>query len=314
MIILRMTLPSLLLVLLCTGAALAQRQNPPLPDPTSEQIKNYWYPKGAELSRFELAQSRYGEIHRGDAVLVFVTESLNPALQVKAERPQSVSVPVLKLNATRKFFTGIYPYSVMTSVFAPIDTARYPLPLKLSFSSQEWCGHVYAQLNLRQGIYEGAQHSYFEKEADRQFSLDGILSEDALWTLIRISPSRLPLGRTRLLPGLFYSRVSHQPVAPEKATTELEPADSLSSEGNPLVAYIVRFERSRRVLKILFERDFPHRIQSWEDSSPTPARFGGQHLVTRAQRTHTLMIDYWNRHHNQDRRLLTKLGLASRAP
>ncbi len=40
-------------------------------------------------------------------------------------------VPVLKLNFSKKFNTGIYPYSMMSSVFMPIkgDNLR-PLKLK----------------------------------------------------------------------------------------------------------------------------------------------------------------------------------------
>jgi hypothetical protein len=47
--------------------------------------------------------------------------------------------PVLKLNAVRKFQTGIYDYSVLTSTFAR-TAAGFPVA-KLSFSIQEWCGH-----------------------------------------------------------------------------------------------------------------------------------------------------------------------------
>ena len=47
---------------------------------------------------------------------------------------------MLKLNSVRDFQTGIYHYNVMTSVFARV-AAGWPIA-KVSFSSQEWCGHV----------------------------------------------------------------------------------------------------------------------------------------------------------------------------
>ena len=115
---------------------------------TSAQFRDYWYNHGAELSRFSLQQMRYDEIHEGDAMLVFVTEEINPEIQVKADFPGPKSIPVLKLNFVRKFFTGVYPYSILTSTFTPIDFKRYPLPFKISSSTQEWCGHVYTQMNL----------------------------------------------------------------------------------------------------------------------------------------------------------------------
>ena len=139
--------------------------------PTREQFHDYWYNHGAELSRFSLQQMRYGEIHEGDAVFVFVTEKMNPDTQIKAEHPGEKDIAILKLNAVRKFFTGIYPYSIMTSIFAPVDVQNYPLPLKISSSIQEWCGHVYTQMNLNEDEYRVRLHSYFEGEGDKDFSL-----------------------------------------------------------------------------------------------------------------------------------------------
>ena len=52
----------------------------------------------------------------------------------------------------------------MTSVFAPEDVQKYPLPLKISSSAQEWCGHAYTQMNLAEKGYRVRIHSYFEKD------------------------------------------------------------------------------------------------------------------------------------------------------
>ena len=41
--------------------------------PESANFGDYWYQGKAELSRYDLKQVRYGEIHQGDAVLIFVT-------------------------------------------------------------------------------------------------------------------------------------------------------------------------------------------------------------------------------------------------
>ncbi|WP_373501382.1 hypothetical protein [Desulfococcus sp.] len=274
-----------------------------------EAFQDYWYPNGAEISRFALKQSRYGEIHEGDAVLVFVTEPVNPQLQVKADRPAPENVPVLKLNSTRKFYTGVYPYSVMTSVFAPVDVRTFPLPLKISFSAQEWCGHVYGQMNLREGRYDIQEHSYFEAEADRQYAVPGAVSEDALWTLIRIAPESLPVGTLKMIPGMLHSRFAHTPMAVREVVATLDAADRASAEGRELAAYTVRYPESGRMLTIFFEREFPFRIDGWRDASRAAPHFGGKELTTEARRTHILMLDYWNRHTNADRRFLQNLGL-----
>lgn len=277
--------------------------------PGKAAFQDYWYPNGAEISRFALDQSRYGELHEGDAVLVFVTEPMNPKLLVKADRSRPENIPVLKLNSTRKFQTGVYPYSVMTSVFAPVDAQAFPLPLKISFSAQEWCGHVYGQMNLRDGRYDIQEHSYFEAEADRKYAVPGLVSEDALWTLIRIAPESLPVGTFEMIPGMLHSRFAHTPMAAQEVSGALDDTDRKSAEGRKLAAYTVRFTDSGRTLTIFFEREFPFRIDGWRETSRDTAHFGGRVLTTEARRTHLLMLDYWTRHGNADRQLLDRLGL-----
>jgi hypothetical protein len=71
----------------------------------------------------------------------------------------------MKLNEVRDFQTGIYDYNVLTSVFARV-AAGWPVA-KLSFSSQEWCGHVYHQLIPRNDRVAEVFHSYFESSRTR---------------------------------------------------------------------------------------------------------------------------------------------------
>ena len=272
-----------------------------------KQFNDYWYPNGAEISRFALKQARYGELHLGDAVLIFVTEAMNPRLQVKADHPKETDIPLLKLNAMRKFYTGIYPYSIMTSVFAPIDVESYPLPLKITFTSQEWCGQVFMQLNLKENQYQIQNRSYFESESDKNFTLNKELSEDALWTLIRIAPRRLPTGEFRLLLSTLYTRLLHRPFAAHNVVGSFSAVSGKSLEGNALVRYEVQIPEERRVLRITFEREFPYRIQEWKDTHSSI--FNNEVLTTQATRTHSIMTDYWNKHRNKDRALLQELGL-----
>ena len=51
--------------------------------PKSDRFSVYWNQGKAELARYELQQVRYGEIHQGDAVLIFVTEDFLKDKQVK---------------------------------------------------------------------------------------------------------------------------------------------------------------------------------------------------------------------------------------
>lgn len=276
-------------------------------NPSPEDFKAYWYPNGAELSRFELRQARYGEYHRGDAVMVFVTEALNRDTQIKAERPGPQDIPVLKLNAVRKFYTGIYPYSTMTSVFTPVDAIMPPrLPLKITTSVQEWCGHVFMQLNLEEAGYRYASRSYFESDGDRNDQFGHVLSEDALWNMIRIAPSNLPRGTVKILPGTLFSRLAHRHLQPQQARARLHESSRRGAEGHALMQFELDLPDSHRRLVIWFEQIFPHRIEAWEEHGRSPS---GKTMVTRAQRTHLIMLDYWNHHASRDRVLLPRLGL-----
>ncbi len=279
---------------------------------TRDQFQDYWYNHGAEISRFSLQQMRYGEIHEGDAILVFVTEKMNPDIQIKADHPGAQDIAILKLNAVRKFFTGIYPYSIMTSIFAPVDVQQYPLPLKISSSTQEWCGHVYTQMNLNENEYRVRMHSYFEGEGDRDFKVQKVIPEDALWTLIRLAPASLPRGEFFMTPAAVYARLAHRPLMVQKAVSDFSLTGEKSLEGNPLVIYEINLPDEQRTLRIYFEKNFPHRIQKWHETYRGLTGMGAKVLTTSATRTHTIMDPYWKHHTNKDRRRLETLGLRAR--
>ena len=129
----------------------------------------HWSDGKAEMNGYRLvAAALRRQPRQGTAVLIYVTEDFSDSLRVKADpgkHPASDVYPVLKLNAVRDFQTGIYDYNVMTSTFARVAPG-WPIA-KVSFSSQEWCGHVYHQLAPAGGPRSPACfHSYFDGEAD----------------------------------------------------------------------------------------------------------------------------------------------------
>ena len=74
----------------------------------SQAFRDYWHAGKAEVSSYDLQQSRYGETRGGKAVLIFVTEDLSKKLQVKLDDPSGRNkINVLKLNFTKSFITGI---------------------------------------------------------------------------------------------------------------------------------------------------------------------------------------------------------------
>jgi len=269
------------------------------PRPISKAFRDYWYSGTAEVSSFALSQARYGEMREGHAVLVYVTEPFNPSGQVKADRPDSASVSVLKLNRTREFLTGIYPYSIMSSVFYPVGDHMHAL--KVSTSVQEWCGHVYTQLNNRDR-FEIASYSYFEQEGDQHLSLPKNTLEDELWTRLRLDPERLPTGTDSLIPSLEFLRLRHQPLRAYQASLTL-------SEPGAVRTYTITYPELNRTLQLHFEGTFPYAIQGWTETYPSGFGPGAEVLTSTARLIRKLNTAYWRQNSNKDLILRDSLGL-----
>lgn len=268
-------------------------------------FSDYWYKGKAEISSFELDQARYGEVHKGTAVLIFVTEDFSKSKQVKLDYPAKYpkdAVNVLKLNNNRKFLTGIYPYSMMTSVFTPVKSEIYGRSVKITASSQEWCGHTFLQLNKKDENYQYKQFSYFESESDQDGTIESDFLEDELWTFIRLSPQKLPKGDYFLMPSTFYIRLRHLGIQAYLATLEL-------MEEEKVYEYHIRYKEIKRNLKITFNKTFPYDIVSWEETYESGWGKKKKVLTTTAKRIKMKMIDYWTKNKLVDRHLYYELGL-----
>jgi hypothetical protein len=180
----------------------------------------------------------------------------------------------MKLNGVRHFQTGIYDYKIMTSAFARVASG-WPVA-KVSFSSQEWCGHVYHQILPRAGKVDGVYHSYFDGEADGQDNLpqpEGGVYEDVLPILARgWGSTYLRSGETRkvaYLPSLLRARLEHRKLAWGQATVSRSAATStvkvpagsfevtvwtVSETGGPTTTYQI-------------EAAAPYRLVRWSTSA-----------------------------------------------
>ena len=247
----------------------------------SQTFKNHWFDGFAEISSYELTQSRYGQQRIGKAVLIFVTEDFLAKEQVKANQKSKTTIPVLKSNRTKNFLTGIYPYSIMSSSFSSLRK-KHPL-IKTVASIQEWCGQSYLQLNAREKENTLISHSYFEGEADQNLTLPKTINEDELWNLIRFNPKNLPVGEFYLLPSLEIIRLNHIEPKAVKATASLQ-------AGN-YTLYIPSLQRS---LSIQFDPNFPYTIEGWEEKYDHK----GEQYTSTAKRIHTERRQYWQENNN----------------
>lgn len=264
----------------------------------SEDFKNYWYQGKAEITSYRLSQERYGSLRDGTMVTIFVTEDFNSEMQVKANAYTEANVPVLKFNWAKKFLTGIYPYSIMTSAYSPVNRKSHAI--KVSLSAQEWCGHVYMQLNNRES-FEVTSHSYFETEGDRELLLEKTWMEDEVWNLIRINPELLPTGEIKMLPSFESIRLRHRDIKAVPAIASLKQGDSITS-------YQIKYPDIQREVAIYFNSRFPFEIEKWEETNAGSIGDTTK-MKTTAVRMKRIKSAYWMKNNNKDEVLRDSLGL-----
>ena len=273
----------------------------------------HWGDGYAELAGYELTFPRYGAFRSGTAVLIFVTETFSMADRVKAdpgEHPPRDEIPVMKVNVVQDFPTGIYDYNMMTSSFValvPQQGRPAGYPLKVSFSSQEWCGNVYSQLLFDDERLRGQLHSYFDGEADQTYMLEypeNGISADALWFWARqLAAPTLRPGESQELPvlgSLAMSRLAHEPLRWHSA--RLSRADTPTSLSVPagdfeVEAYTAALENGP-TYTFHVEVAAPHRIVRWETSTGERGDLKGSDR-----------LKYWELHDPGGRALLSNLGL-----
>ncbi|MBC7794931.1 MAG: hypothetical protein H7Z43_14595 [Clostridia bacterium] len=269
-----------------------------------------WHDGNAELAGYTLTYPRYGELRTGKAVTIFVTEDFSDSVRVKADPGKHADLyPVLKLNLVRDFQTGIYDYNLMTSVFVALAAHNDRLSgsvTKVSFSSQEWCGNIYAQELFDSAKVRAVVHSYFDGEADNVHELDypsrGFVSE-GLWAWARgLAAPIVEVGGSRqvmLLDSLEDARLKHEPALWRAATlARLPERTQLEVHG---VSYEVEVASAHveggNTLTFYVEVDSPHRIVRWMSSS-------GEN----ADLLKSTRLQYWKMHDNDQAGALRALG------
>lgn len=285
----------IILIFLLIGCSSSTREGV-----VEEQFSKYWYQGKAEINVFDLQQSRYNEVRPGKAVMIFVTEDFSKTKQVKLDNPEekrSDAQKVMKLNMTRAFVTGVYPYNTMLSVFTPVyDEVRSP---KLSASVTEWCGQAFTQLNFKNGNYHSKEFSYFESEGDTESKINA-MAEEEIFNLIRLNPDLVPMGNLKLIPSLIFQRFAHIPLKSEQATISMKELGS--NQGEIEVVY----DEIGRKFSVRFQQFFPYEILSFTE---TWTKANGQQEVTAATRSTMQLMDYWNKNEKVFEPLRKDLGL-----
>jgi hypothetical protein len=286
------------------------------PSPHGPEFWKTWGDGQAELNGYNLTYPRYGQARKGTAVAIFVTETFAKEGRVKSDpgrRPPAAEVPVMKLNLVRNFQTGIYDYNNMLSAFvalAEVGGRAYGLPSKISFSSQEWCGHVYSQLLFDDRLIRQSSHSYFDGEGDatRDIEIEPLATtEDALllwargmaWPYTAAGAS----DTVQLISSLERARTSHVPA--KVITAELHAGNQPEKLRVPAGAFNVHVRTAKlsdeTVWTYYVEADAPYRIVKWESSTGERAELLGSDRMK-----------YWEMNQEGGEQALKRLGLPNR--
>ena len=269
---------------------------------SQSKFNNYWYQGKGEVSVYQLQQARYGKMHKGHVVMVFVTEDFSSSRQVKIEPEQgfeSGQVRVLKLNSIKKFATGLYDYSLMNSVFTNVNNGE---ALKITHSTQDWCGQQFMQLNRRAGKFDYKLFSYFGAEGDQEKEVSSVLSEDELWNMIRLNPDHIPTGDIHVLPALSHVRLKHLILKPESAYLSMTATNEVST-------LKLKYQTIDRILEIKFSSEFPHQILEWTEEYQSGWGKSKQRLKTISVLKESKMLEYWGLNDPADSYLRLEMGL-----
>lgn len=278
----------------------------------SQDFMSFWQDGKAELAGYDLTQARYGELRKGKAVTVFVSEQMNDKTRVKADfgrHDASDVFDVMKLNLVEDFQTGIYDYNVMTSVFARLGSYKDSQSgslAKVSFSMQEWCGHIYEQLLFDQKNTSDVMHSYFDGEADRREVIGApknAMSADALflWARHMASPSVKAGEKTNvsILPRLKDARFLHKSVSYQSATLWRDAElNEIKVAAGTFQTRLAHARIGELTMTFWVEEAFPHRLIKWERSDGTKAELRG-----------SKRMKYWELNQEGHEKFLKDLGL-----
>jgi len=270
-------------------------------------LSDYWYEGKAEINTYALEQIRYGEVHPGQVSLIFVSEDFLTDKQVKNDNyTNPASTPIIKTNMIRRFVTGIYDYSIMTSTFTPTKVEEQAHTLKVTTSMQDWCGQTFTQLNYAGGKkWDSQLRSYFEREADQNEALPADFTEDEIFNRIRSGWETLPTGAFNVIPATGYLLMTHTSFKAAKATSSLEDYSGDRFPEEKLKSYTIEYPAINRKVSIVFDAAAPYVVRGWTETYPSR----GKTLTTVARLSHQVRAPYWSQNSVADQEKRASLGL-----
>ncbi len=286
-------------------AAFQQLPDEPLAGASTE-FWEWWGDGRAEVAGYRMHVERYGEPREAELALIYVTEPHDRRTWIKddgAEEPYRTEV--LKLISSATFLTGFYPYSVMTTVFSPVDRYRSEAfsPVRISHSVQEWCGSYSHMLFPGSDRFRSLRLSYFAQHGERLLNVakdPEALYEDALLIQLRELDGPFAEGgdwEGELVPELWRLRAGHGELEPVDARIRREEGvREWGGEEVPVTRFTLVAEGYERVWDV--ERNPPRRVLGWRTST------GDEAELLESER-----LAYWELNRLGDESVRERIGL-----
>ncbi len=187
-----MTMMMAFALALFSSHATADREAQPLRDLLDPNwaTNELWNDGQAEVATYNASRIVYGNPRPHTAHLITVYEDFNTDFYVKADWPYGDKpiLPVLKLNYVAEIPTPNYPYRFMVSAFA--DRADISNLVRMTVSSQEWCGMTFKDFQLWKDRPVQVYHSYWDGQGNGTHALDAreAFFEEELFLVLRALP------------------------------------------------------------------------------------------------------------------------------
>ena len=288
----------MLSMVLCMGGLAGQ---------ASADANNFWeqWSDGkAEVNAFRIEQKRYNELRTGTMFLIYVTEPFSISRQVKVDYYDATNPDhtiALKLNIIEQFQTGMYDYRLMRSHF--FDARNHLRPLKSVYSSQEWCGTTYEQINWLPQHAKLKIESYFEGASiETKLPVDMRLT-DALLVygrgLLRGGPTRSPGFVTKWVESAKQRQLSHRTTQTYPANPRFKGEQTVDTPLGKFTTRTLVFKRaSGAQCTVHIQTRAPYRVTGWRCTDGETATLLG-----------SVRTDYWSKTKPNDELLLKQLGV-----
>ena len=220
-----------------------------------------WDDGFSEMCFYDATDTIYGTPRQYTRVHLMNRQWMDPLTGVKTDAETPGAIHAFKLVIAEQIPTENYNYRYLTTVFLRRSDLT---PLKMTTSSQEWCGHTFKILRWAEGRLDVRSFSYFPGEGDRTFERprDAVPFE-SLFIIAREAAATLRPQALEVLPSMR----SNRQVVPDAAAATVVPSPEtqrVATPLGPLDVRRVRVESAQTTAWFDVEAAAPHRIVAFE--------------------------------------------------